>query len=140
MNSVSPCYGLFILPDKDSVTDWDSKSDGYIILFRKCSHFTDSDPNPDTDHYCTHFWDRYPFSNRDPSPCPAKKMSHQGNIIYLTKNDKIFPMIPTGINPPKYDLSKACPLNVFRIFKIKVIRDHQEILIQPGLAYFQADI
>ena len=54
-----------------------------------------------------------------------------GKYIYLTENDKIFPMIPIGINPPKYDLSMACPVKYmqFRISKIEVIKDHQEILI-----------
>ena len=43
--------GWLTLPDTDSVTesDLDSKPDGYIILCRKCSHYTDSDPYIDFD-------------------------------------------------------------------------------------------
>ena len=53
--------GLFTLLDTDSIadSDSDSKPDGYIVLSRNYSNYTDSDSNldriPDTDHYCTHF-------------------------------------------------------------------------------------
>ena len=36
---------LFTLPNMDS--DFDSKPDGYIMLYRNCSHCTD----PDSDFY-----------------------------------------------------------------------------------------
>ena len=75
MNSVSHCYGLFTLAYKDSVTDWEAKPDGYIVLCRNCFHYSDSDSDSDpdtyTDYYSTNFWDRYPFSKRNPSPCPV---------------------------------------------------------------------
>ena len=47
------CISLFTLPDTDSGTDSDSDSklDGYIVLYRTCSHCTDlnSDAYPDSD-------------------------------------------------------------------------------------------
>ena len=48
-NMLPLCNGLFTLSDADS--DSDSKPDGYIVLYRNCSHCTDSesdsDPDPD---------------------------------------------------------------------------------------------
>ena len=41
----SKFYGLFTLPDTCSVTDSDSKSYSYIVLYRKCSRCMDSDPD-----------------------------------------------------------------------------------------------
>ena len=43
--------GLFTLPDTDSDTnlDLDSKPDGYLVLYRNCSHRTDSDSDSDLD-------------------------------------------------------------------------------------------
>ena len=65
-----------------------------------------------------------------------------GNIIYLTKNDKIFPMIPTGINPPKYDLFIACPVRYIQFGnnKIELYKDYQEILIEPRSGVDSQDV
>ena len=70
---LSWCIGLFILPDTDSGidSDVDAKPDGYIVLYRTCSNFTDSNPYLNSDpQLLLHpfFWDRYQYPDWDPSP------------------------------------------------------------------------
>ena len=48
-------------------SDSDSKPDGYIAQILTQILIQIGIP----DYYCTHFWERYPQPDRDPSPCQA---------------------------------------------------------------------
>ena len=57
------CYGLFRYRLEFGL----NQIDDYTVLYRKWTQTQISIPN----HYYIHFWDGYPYPDRQQSPCPA---------------------------------------------------------------------
>ena len=92
--------GLFTLPDMASDTDLESDStpDGYIVLYRNCSHCTDSDSDSDSDPHQDPQLLLYPFLGRISVPGSGSgsvRISHYG-LFTLPDSDSDSDSKPNG--------------------------------------------
>ena len=86
--------------------------------------------------YCTRFWDRYPYPDRDPSPCTAMKISHYIHLILCSEStsDRYYMALYRKMLDPALKSSSKQPMFLNLLYK-SMKKDISDRRVQVKLVF-----